>query len=188
MVLFQVEKRSVRMCPLRTIFIFPIIFVGTSESPDRDCCEPLYPFISTKSPNPVNNNNSSKLTLIWPLAGYYKGCSFLISVSFQFLVKYWEKFTPQKVHWFGILDPARYLVQSVTLPNTFNLQWDLYFRNQHQKWSWFMGIRPLKSKENFRTHFRLFHFFCNFFFFPDQDLSSRSSAVRFKPLKMTGII
>jgi len=59
MVLFQVEKRSVRMCPLRTIFIFPIIFVGTSESPDRDCCEPLYPFISTKSPNPANNNNSN---------------------------------------------------------------------------------------------------------------------------------
>ena len=24
-------------------------------------------------------------------AGYYKGCSFLISVSFQFSVKYWEK-------------------------------------------------------------------------------------------------
>ena len=41
---------------------------------------------------------------------------------FNFRWNIGKKFTPRKVHWFGILDPARYLpvpvVQSVTLPNS----------------------------------------------------------------------
>ena len=109
---------------------------------------------------------------------------------FNFRWNIGKKFTPRKVHWFGILDPARYLpvpvVQSVTLPNSPIPSMRLIFSKSPSKIELIHG--PLKSKENFRIHFRLFHLFCNFFFFPDRDLSSRSSAARFKPLKMTGRI
>ena len=40
---------------------------------------------------------------------------------------------------------------SISLQQHFTSQWDLYFWNPYQKCSWLMGIRPLKSKENFRT-------------------------------------
>ena len=152
MVLFQVEKRSVRMCPLRTIFIFPIIFVGTSESPDRDCCEPLYPFISTKSPNPANNNNSSKLTLIWPLAGYYQGCSFPIWRSFQFSVKYWEKIHSSKnlLIWYFTPCPFR---QSHYLTYTFNETYIFKITKRKRKRTFFEPI------SDFFTFLATFSFF-----------------------------
>lgn len=36
-------------------------FVGSSESPDRDCCEPLYPFIITNNTKISGNNKIFKV-------------------------------------------------------------------------------------------------------------------------------
>ena len=52
----QVKRTFLVLCPFRVFLILPIIFVNTSESPDRDCCEPLYAFTSTELPM----QNSSK--------------------------------------------------------------------------------------------------------------------------------
>merc|ERR1712045_703888 len=63
--MFANKDKSVMMCLSRIFLTIPIIFVNTSESPDRDCCEPLYPFMNTKLP--INNeddflNNKTPLT------------------------------------------------------------------------------------------------------------------------------
>ena len=56
--MFANKDKSVMMCLSRIFLTIPIIFVNTSESPDRDCCEPLYPFMNTKLP--INNVDLGK--------------------------------------------------------------------------------------------------------------------------------
>ena len=40
---------TVALCLHIILLSYCTSFVGTSESPDRDCCEPLYPFIITNN-------------------------------------------------------------------------------------------------------------------------------------------
>ena len=113
----------------------------------------------------LRDNQIKYFTKVAFWAGYYKASEFLKSMNYQFSVKYGGKVHCSKSSLIWYFRPCPLSARSGgsvshTTQQSF-LQWDLYFRNHHQKWSWFMGIRPLKSKENFRTHFWLFHFFCN---------------------------
>ena len=61
MVFFESKRSCSVFCVMRAFLIIPIIFVNTSESPDRNCCEPLYPFIlSTQSPTSTTEKHLSR--------------------------------------------------------------------------------------------------------------------------------